>query len=93
MRVFVTSFAALIALVAFGPGVTGVALGDDTWTIVENVGVAGATAVPPAPTPVSDRTFAPAPAPVPTPTLAPAPVLSPIPAGQVGAIPFCSSGS
>ncbi|MEI8375263.1 MAG: hypothetical protein WCJ35_20775 [Planctomycetota bacterium] len=83
MRVFVNSFAALIALFAFGPGVTGVALGDDNRTIVENAGVAGAPALPPVPTPVSDRTFAPAPAPVPAPTLAPAPVLSPIPAEQV----------
>lgn len=83
MRVLVTSFAALIALVAFGPGVAGVVLGDDNGTIVENVGVAGALAVPPSPAPISSPTLAPSPPPIPAPTLAPAPVLSPIPAGQV----------
>ena len=68
-----TSFAALLALVAFGPGVTTV-LGGDNGTSVGTPGVAGAPAIPPVPGSVPARTFAPAPAPVPASTLAPAPV-------------------
>ena len=90
MRVLMTSFAALLALVAFGPGVTGIALGGDTGTNagtnVGTAGVAGAPAVPPAPVPLSAptlaparppasaSTFAPGPSPVPAPTFAPGPV-------------------
>ncbi len=95
MRVFMTSFAALLTLVAFGPGVAGTALGGDNGTnagaIVGTPGVAGAPAIPPVPAPVPGRTFAPAPAPVPAPipallgapTLAPPSEISPAPAGQV----------
>ena len=73
MRVFMTSFAALLALVAFGPGVTGTALGGDNGTSVGTPGVAGAPAIPPLPAPLSAPTLAPAPAPVPAPTSAPSP--------------------
>ena len=95
MRVVMTSFAALLILVAFGPGVAGTALGGDNGTnagaIVGTPGVAGAPAIPPVPAPVPGRTFAPAPAPVPAPipaplaapTLAPPSEISPAPAGQV----------
>lgn len=79
MRVLITSFAVLLVLVAFGPGVTGAALGDDTGT---NAGVAGAPTLPPVPVPVSAPTLAPTTPPVPVPTLAPAPVLSRTPVGQ-----------
>jgi hypothetical protein len=94
MRVLTTSFAAFLALVAFGPGVTGAAPGDDNGTNAGTAGVAGAPAIPPvpvpapvpnlapAPPPVPAPTFAPTVPPAPAPTLAPAPVLSPIPAGQ-----------
>ena len=44
MRVFLTSSAALLALVAFGPGVTTV-LGDDIGSSVGTPSVAGATAI------------------------------------------------
>jgi len=99
MRVFMTSCAALLALVAFGPGVTGTALGGDNGTSVGTP----APAIPPVPASVPGRTFAPVPAPVPASTLAPAPaplsapalapapatapgpMLSPTPAGQVRA--------
>lgn len=86
MRVFMTSFAALLALVAFGPGITGTALGDDTGanagTSGGPAGMAGAPALPPVPVPASAPTLAPIPPPVPTPTFAPGPVLRRTPAGQ-----------
>jgi hypothetical protein len=78
MRVFMTSFAALLVLVAFGPGVTGTALGGDTGTNAGTnsgtAGVAGAPAFPPAPAPVPAPTLAPTPPPAPVPTFAPGPV-------------------
>ena len=86
MRVFMTSFAALLALAAFGPGVTGTALGGDNGTSVGTPGVAGAPAIPPVPASVPARTFAPAPTLIPASTLAPtpaplsAPALAPAPA-------------
>ena len=99
MRVFMSSFVALLALVAFGPGVTGTALGGDNGTNagtnVGNAGVAGAPAIAPLPAPVPAPALAPAPPtvpapalapappPIPAPTLAPTPALSPAPAGQV----------
>ena len=71
-----TSFAALLALVAFGPGVTGGALGGDNGTSVGAPGVAGAPAMPPVPAPPSTPTLTPAAPPVPAPTLSPAAVPS-----------------
>ena len=86
MRVFTTSFTALLALVAFGPGTTGTALGGDTGTnvgtSVGTAGAAGAPALPPTPAPVAAPTLAPARPPTPVPTFAPAPVPSRTPAGQ-----------
>ena len=86
MRVFMTSFATLLILVAFGPGVM-IALGGDNGTnagtSVGNAGVAGTTAIPPAPASVPAPTLAPTPAPVPSRTFAPGPPLSPTPAGQI----------
>ena len=53
MRVFMTSFAALLALVTFGPGVMDTALGGDTGTNAKTnggpAGVAGSPAIPPVP--------------------------------------------
>ena len=72
MRVFMTSFAALLALVAFGPGVT-TAFGGDNGTNVGTPSVAGTPAIPPMPAPPLAPISAPVPPPVPAPTLAPTP--------------------
>ena len=87
MRVFRTSFAALLALVAFGPGATSTALGGDTGanagTSVGTAEMAQAPALPPTPAPAAAPTLAPTPPMAPVPTFAPGPVLVPTPAGQV----------
>ena len=88
MRVIVTSFSAVLALVAFGPGVTGSALGDDNGTSAPNAVQAAVPATPFAPSAAPDRTVAPASALVPAQTTAPAPVLSPAAEGLV-ALPPC----
>jgi hypothetical protein len=89
MRFLMTSFAILLALVVFGPGVTGAARGGDAGTNagtgVGTAGVAGAPALPPAPVPVAAPTFAPAPPPAPDPTVAAGPVPSRAPVGQARA--------
>ena len=81
MRVFMTSFAALLALVTFGPGVMDTALGGDTGTNAKTnggpAGVAGSPAIPPVPMADSAPTLAPAPPPAPAPTLTPAPAKLP----------------
>lgn len=86
MRFLMTSFTALLALVACGPGVASGAQGRDTGTNagtnVGTAGVAGAPALPPAPVPASAPTFAPALPPVPVLTVAPGPVFRRAPAGQ-----------
>jgi hypothetical protein len=79
MRVLTSSFAALLTMIAFGPGVTGQAQGVDSRT---NGGIKtgtptvdGAPAIPPVPASGSGQTFAPAVAPAPAP--APSPAFSP----------------
>ena len=69
MRVLMTSFVVLLALIAFGPGVTGTALGDDTG---QRPGKASEPRVWPEPQHYRRRlcrlppTLAPAPPPAPT---------------------------
>ncbi len=82
MRVLMTSFAALLALVAFGPDVTSGAQVAGAGTSVGAAGGAGAPVLPPAPVPVSAPTLTPAAPPAPDPTLSPGAVPSRAPAGQ-----------
>lgn len=85
MRSLTTSFAILLALIAYGSGVTNGAPGVDTGTNlgVGPVGVAGAPALPPVPVPVAAPIVNPAPQPAPGPTLAPAPAFIRSPGGPV----------
>ena len=68
-----TSFAALLALVALCAGVTGTALGGETGTNAGTAGVAGTPTLPPVPVPASAPTSTPTLATVSVPTFAPAP--------------------
>ena len=79
MRVLLTSFAALLALVAFNLGVTGAALGGDAGPSSGIAGLAGSPTLAQAPSPAPVPTLAPAPPPASVPTLAPAPPPAPVP--------------
>ncbi len=88
MRVIVISFSAVLALAAFGLGVTGSALGGDNGTGAPNAAQAGVPATPLAPAAAPDRTVAPASALVPAGTTALAAGPSPAADGRV-ALPPC----
>lgn len=73
MRVFISSFAALLTLFAFGPGTASTALEGDAGASarVGTTDVAEVPGLPPAPAPASAATLPPAPAPSPVETFAP----------------------
>jgi outer membrane biosynthesis protein TonB len=83
MRVFMTLFAALLALVAFDLGITGAALADDAGKSAGTsggiAGLAGSPTLAPVPVPAPAPTTDPAPPSAPVPTLAPAPPSAPVP--------------